>query len=129
MPTSGKDALAFVTPRFQSKQIRDYAVSDFLLYSDMTAKGTTLADLQKTWALYLKWKTLADNNKEYYSANGTAFKKPVKFFYTEGADKTTPPTILDKKGAGTKEAELKGVGQCEYFAGLAYANLKTPATG
>jgi hypothetical protein len=115
MAVTGLQAMAFVNPRFQSKQIRNYAVSDFLLYTEIAAKGAPLAELQKTWALYLKWKALADVNKEYSSANGTAFKSSVKFFYKEGADTDTPPTIVSAKGSDTKEAELKGVGQCEYF--------------
>ncbi len=127
---TGQVALSFVNARFKSKAIRNYAVSDFASYTEIAAKGTSLTELQKTWALYLKWAALADANPgEYSSANGKSFSNSVKFFYTEGGDTDTAPTIVSAKGANTKEAELKGVGQCEYFAGLAYRDLSTPRTG
>jgi hypothetical protein len=129
MPIAGKDAMSFVNQHFTSKQIRNYAVSDFLNYRDWAAAWAPWAEFQKTWALYLKWKALAAANHDYASANGTAFRIPVKFFYTEAAETDTvtdaaAPTLEGTQVTGSKPAELKGVGQCEYFADLAYGNMK-----
>ena len=109
---------------------RNYAVSDFLGYRDWIAPPiVTLADLQKTWALYLKYMALSGADHSYGSSNGTPYGvNAKKFWYTPGADATTAPTLHagrpTPQGLAT-EIELKGVGQCEYFATQAYQALKS----
>ena len=109
---------------------RNYAVSDFINYIDwIEPPKATLADLQKTWALYLKWAALCKANHQYGSANGTAFSPQMvkKFWYTPGASAKNEPTLHAQKPNPqglAKEIELKGVGQCEYFATQAYQALK-----
>ena len=128
------EALHYVKPlAFFAKSYRNWAVSDFALYKDWVKPPiTTLAEFQKTWALYLKWTTLcAANPTTWSSANGTAFTDNLasrKFRYTPGADDTTAPT-LEPASTGTlpstqREVTLEGVGQCEYFATQAYQALK-----
>jgi hypothetical protein len=115
-----------------AKQLRDYAVSDFLLYrSWIEPPVTSLDELQKTWALYLKWKELCKANpSQWSSSNGQPFSaSPAarKFRYIKGGAADVAPTLYsmtDPKLPGMIDAELKGVGQCEYFATQAYQALK-----
>jgi len=82
------------------------------------------AELQKSWALFLKWHDRSD------PGGGAAYPKPVDFYYTEGTNKTTAPTInVEKTTKGAKAAQLKGFGQCNYFAEMTYNLLKKPAVG
>jgi hypothetical protein len=128
------DALQYVNRlTFFAKDYRNWAVSDFLLYKDwIDPPITTLAEQQKTWALYLKWAALADSNpKTWSSSNGTAFNESAdvrKFRYTPGADKDTKPTLEPASKSALpstqREVTLAGVGQCEYFATQAYQALK-----
>lgn len=142
-----EDALKFVKPHISEvKKLRDYAVSDFLGYIDIVKDYAELEEVQKTWALYLKWKDLCNSDKaKYSSANGTAFKPEVQFVYKVGKTVAEAPTLVDKvktikehatntkgkevdlKKDGYREATLRGVGQCEYFAQQAYGHLKVPA--
>jgi hypothetical protein len=120
-----KDAHDYVTTKTKSAdKYREYAVSDFLNYRTMIQDHMEVQELQKTWALYLKWKMMCDANpQQWSSANGRAFtvNLPVqKFNYTLGT-KDTPPTL----GTGAQMAIVKGVGQCEYFATQAFQMLKT----
>lgn len=141
------DALKFVKPHISEvKKLREFAVSDFLGYIDIVKEHAPLEELQKTWALYLKWTALCAIDKgKYYSANGSAFKPEVSFVYKMGASEDEAPTLIDKvktlkehaaatkakevdlKKDGYREAILRGVGQCEYFAQQAYGHLKVPA--
>jgi hypothetical protein len=62
------------------------------------------------------------NPQQWSSSNGQAFETDEgkrKFNYTLGSP-STGPTV----GSGAKQAVLKGIGQCEYFATQAYAALK-----
>jgi hypothetical protein len=127
------DALKYVNRLTTfGKQFREYAVSDFLLYRDWIEPPiTSLDELQKTWALYLKWKALCDANpSQWSSSNGQQFTQSPsarKFRYINGASSKIAPTLhlmTDPRQPGMKEAELKGVGQCEYFATQAYQALK-----
>jgi hypothetical protein len=144
-----EDALKFIRPHLSEvKKLRDYAVSDFLGYISIVQDYADLEEGQKTWALYLKWKDLvASDSGKYSSSNGTSFKPEIPFVYKNGKDKEEAPTIVpgvktlkeyvaQKKGSvkeaelkkdGYREATLRGVGQCEYFAQQAYGHLKVPA--
>jgi hypothetical protein len=119
-----EDALKYVNAKTKAAdKFREYAVSDFLRYKKDVEKVTTAEELQKTWALYLRWKKMCDANyQQWYSPNGQAFDTDLKsrtFNYTEGSP-STGPTI----GSGPKQAVVKGIGQCEYFATQAYQMLK-----
>lgn len=129
MPASQQDALSFVNTHCGSKKLaayRDYAVTDFLQYYNVKdiAAQISVAEMQKSWALFSKWHDRSDPGA------GAAYPKSVDFFYTEGANKTTAPTNnVDKAAKGAKAAQLKGFGQCNYFAEMTYALLKKPAVG
>ena len=117
------DALKYVNLKTSAaKKYREYAVSDFSNYVDQIKKHIPPAELQKTWALYLKWAGLCKANaQQWSSANGQAYatnEAARKFNYTMSASKA--PTL----GAGAQKAVVNGVGQCEYFATQAYAALK-----
>jgi len=119
-----EDALKYVNLKTSAaKKFREYAVSDFTNYKELVGKHMPADEFQKTWALYLKWSTLCKANpQQWFSANGQAFETNEgarKFNYTLGAP-STGPTV----GSGAKQAVLKGVGQCEYFATQAFAALK-----
>jgi len=129
MAASQQDAINFVNLHCGAKKLapyRDYGVTDFLQYHrDPTiASQISLAEMQKSWALYLKWYERKD------AGGGSRYDKPIDFFYKEGGAKTTAPTInVDKQAAGAKAAQLKGFGQCNYFAEMTYALLQKPAVG
>ena len=129
MATTGIVALTYTTTRCRPDRFQGFAVSDFLGYRTMVANRMPLAELQKTWALYLKWKALANTDGRYSSANGKTFDRPVRVFYTAGPNRNTAPTIHATNIAGASVTDLRGVGQCEYFAMGAYADLKIPARG
>jgi hypothetical protein len=117
------DALKYVNLKTSgAKKYREYAVSDFSNYIDQIKNHISPAELQKTWALYLKWAGLCKANaQQWSSANGQPFatnEAARKFNYTMGA--STAPTL----GSGAQKAVVNGVGQCEYFATQAYAALK-----
>ena len=117
------DALKYVNLKTGgAKKYREYAVSDFSNYIDNIKKHMPPAELQKTWALYLKWAGLCRANaQQWSSANGQAFvtnEAARKFNYSMSASKA--PTL----GSGAQKAVVNGVGQCEYFATQAYAALK-----
>ena len=117
------DALKYVNLKTSSaKKYREYAVSDFSNYIEPLKKHIPPAELQKTWALYLKWSGLCKANaQQWSSANGQAYvtNEPArKFNYTMSAAKA--PTL----GSGAQKAVVNGVGQCEYFATQAFAALK-----
>jgi hypothetical protein len=127
-------ALQYVNPlTFFAKDYRNWAVSDFALNRDwIDPPVTSLDELQKTWALYLKWAALCDTNlTTWSSSNGKAFAESPdtrKFRYTLGKDKDTAPTLEPASKAalpGTqREVTLAGVGQCEYFATQAVQALR-----
>ena len=117
------DALKYVNLKTSgAKKYREYAVSDFSNYIEEIKKHIPPAELQKTWALYLKWSGLCKANaQQWSSANGQAYvtNEPArKFNYTMSAAKA--PTL----GSGAQKAVVNGVGQCEYFATQAFAALK-----
>jgi hypothetical protein len=117
-----EDALKYVNLKTSAaKKYREYAVSDFSNYIDQLKNHVTSAELQKTWALYLKWSGLCKANaQQWSSANGQAFatnEGARKFNYTMKA--SAAPTL----GSGAQKAVVNGVGQCEYFATQAFAAL------
>jgi hypothetical protein len=117
------DALKYVNLKTGgAKKYREYAVSDFSNYVDSIKKHMPPEELQKTWALYLKWAGLCTANpQQWSSANGQSYatNEPArKFNYTINAAKA--PTL----GVGAQKAVVNGVGQCEYFATQAFAALK-----
>lgn len=117
------DALKYVNLKTSgAKKYREYAVSDFSNYIDSIKKHMPPEELQKTWALYLKWAGLCTANaQQWSSANGQSYatnEAARKFNYTMNAAKA--PTL----GAGAQKAVVNGVGQCEYFATQAFAALK-----
>jgi hypothetical protein len=118
------EALKYVNTKTRSaNKFREYAVSDFSRYKEQVEQLTTADELQKTWALYLKWTNMCVGNyQQWYSANGQAFstnESARKFNYTPGSA-DTGPTI----GTGPKQATVNGIGQCEYFATQAFQSLK-----
>lgn len=130
-------AMKYVTSHtLFAKNFRNYAVSDFLGYTDWVRPSktkfvVTIDEFQKTWALYNWWKEKCKADAaSWSSANGTAFNHKEelrKFLYKPGASEQLEPAVTTWKKApfpiGHKEAKLDGVGQCEYFATQAYQAL------
>lgn len=126
-PLPYAEALLHVRSMLAPDKYRNYAVSDFARYRSIVEKNASAAELQKTWALYLKWVALSKANPGTYgSPNGKPFNPTKKFRYERGGGKDGAPKLCpdtQQLGGEVREAELHGVGQCEYFAGLAYAAL------
>ena len=127
MAASQENALYFVSLHCGARKAasyRDYGVTDFLGFYKEFTEVITKPEIQKTWALFLKWYERKD------PGGGAAYQKSVDFNYKDGADNNTAPTMnVDKQAAGAKAAQLKGFGQCNYFAEMAYGLLKKPAVG
>ncbi len=134
MPLIYQKALQFAnthTSRLR-RRLRGYAVSDFQPYITHAFRyRENRQTYDEAHALYTFWCDLCKRNPGMWSATtGRQFvgnDRERKIKYTPNADHSIPPTYVIDDGAalaqGEYRTELRGVGQCNYFADLAFADL------
>ena len=127
MALSAEDAMKFVKPltMLSKTELAKFVVSDFGTFPDTTRKKATHSAYQAVWARHLAYGAAVQANSSIAMPNGGKLTKPIAFSYDEGKDNKTAPTIKGAKAGGKIVAEVTGAGECAYFAGRAFSDLKS----
>lgn len=127
MALSAADAMKFVTPLTMTskKELAKFVVSDFGTFPDTTKGKATHAAYQAVWARHLAYSAAVKSNSSLAVPNGGKLSKVFTFSYDEGKDDKTAPTVKGAKDGGKITAEIIGAGECAYFAGRAFSDLKS----
>lgn len=126
MALTAIEAMKYVSPLTMTskKELSKFVVSDFGRFPGTTKGKATHAAYQAVWARHLAYAVAVKSNSSLAVPNGGKLSKAYAFSYDEGKDDNTAPTVKGAKDGGKITAEIIGAGECAYFAGRAFADLK-----